>query len=240
MKAAAFAMAVIAAAGTAGAATVALYVDSAPNAYGSPDYPAWRDAAWAGAAAGTFVNMAHSVNPANVGTLRFDIRDEVVTSFGDLGRRLTWVYWVPGETRDQLQGRLQIALFNTWDGQTSDFYADSYGQTWLQPASWVDYDADGDGATDGVVGAAGMAWWGAYGVNTPEALEQDLAQWGQVGETWQFRLRLDGQEHELVSTRPPMALVPEPVVAATVSAALLGLLLYLRRRLRPTAAVARL
>ena len=77
---------------------VYIYVDSAPNVYGSPLYPAWQNDAFAKAASGTFVNMANGKNPAFVGTTNFVIEDEVVYSFGDLGKRLTWVYWIPNET----------------------------------------------------------------------------------------------------------------------------------------------
>lgn len=77
---------------------VYIYADSAPNVYGSPLNPAWQTDAFAKAASGTFVNMANGKNPAFVGTTNFVIEDEVVYSFGDLGKRLTWVYWIPNET----------------------------------------------------------------------------------------------------------------------------------------------
>ena len=50
---------------------VSLYVDAAPNKYGSPDYASWETSAFAAAANGTFVNMASSYNPANAGTTNF-------------------------------------------------------------------------------------------------------------------------------------------------------------------------
>jgi hypothetical protein len=194
--------------GAASAQGVAyLYVDAAPNVYGSPDYAAWQAKAFAGAAAGTFVNMAGSAIGCNAASTRFEIEDEVVYSFGDLGKRLTWIYWIPGETKASLAGRFKTALFNTWDGDVLDFYLDQFASTWLEPTKWVDYDADGDGNVDGVVGTAGMAWWGAYGVNTPEALEADLAEWGMARESWEFKAELDGTEFSLVSDRVPVRLM---------------------------------
>jgi hypothetical protein len=186
------------------AAEVFLYVDAAPNVYGSPDYPGWLEAAYSTAAGGTFINMMNSVNACNVNTTDIEIEDEVVYSFGTLGKRLTWIYWVPGETIESLTGNFEISLLNTWDGELLDFYLDYYGQTWLEPTKWVEYDADGDTIPDGVIGIAGMAWWGAYGVNTPEALEADLAAWGTARETWEFRVKLFGEITSITSERRPV------------------------------------
>ena len=93
---------------------LSIFVDAAPNGFGSPDFEPWRDAAYAGAADGSFVNMLSSYNPANIGTTDFEIQDEVVYSFGDLGKRLTWIYWLPDETLADLTGtgRFEIALMN--------------------------------------------------------------------------------------------------------------------------------
>ncbi len=211
------------------AGPVYLYVDSAPNAYGSPDYPPWLDAAYAAAAGGTFVNMANSINPANAGTTDFEIEDEVVYSFGDLGKRLTWIYWLPGETVTNLEGtgRFQVSLINTWDGVPWDFYDYYYGSTWVEPTKWQDYDADGDGYVDGVIGAAGMAWWGAYQVNTQEALDADIAEWGRASESWEFTARLDGEEYGIVSNRAP---VPEPATLLLLGSGLAGIAGCRRRR----------
>jgi len=185
---------------------VYLYVDAAPNAYGSPDYAAWQNAAFAAASTGTFVNMASSIIPCNKSTLNFEIEDEVVYSFGDLGKRLTWIYWAPGYTKADLAGSFQISLFNTWDGEVMDFYDYYYGSTWLTPTNWVDYDVDGDGEIDGVIGVAGMAWWGAYGSNTPEALEADLSAWSTAKESWEFRVKLFDSEYSIITNRKPVRL----------------------------------
>ncbi len=179
-----------------------LYVDSAPNAYGSPLFEPWKADAFADVASSQFVNMRNGCNAANVGTTDFEIYDEVVYSFGDLGKRLHWIYWVPEATIADLQGlHFQTGLLNTWDGEVSDFYLDYYGSSWLTPTSWIEYEG-------GVIGTAGMAWWGAYGINTPEALAADIAEWGSVSEVWDFRVRWDGVEMQnIVCNRDP---IPEP------------------------------
>lgn len=150
---------------------IKLYVDSAPNVYGSPDYAPWWSQAKADAMNGTFVNMANSVNAANAGTTGFEMSDTVVYSFGDLGRRLHFVYWVPGATINGLAAdNFQIAMDYVWDGVTYDYYNENYGTTWLTPTKWEQVEG-------GVIGTAGFAWWGAYGVNTQAALEAELAEW---------------------------------------------------------------
>ena len=209
---------------------VRMYSDAAPNVYGSADYAPWEAAAFAAIASGSFADMGNGINPANVGTNKFEIQDEVVYSFGDLGKRLTWLYWMPGETVESLTDRLTISLFNTWDGDSLDFYDYYYGSTWITPSKIYNYDANGDGIIDGVMGVAGMAWWGANGVDTQEALDNDIEAWGSASEEWLFTVKLDGVEFSYLSVRDGAVPTPEPSSFLLLGAGLLGLVALGRKK----------
>ncbi len=161
---------------SAGAAvTVNLYLDTAPNASGSPLWPAFRDAAYASIYNGTFTNQANSHNPANVGTYNYDVLDYMVYSFGDLGSRLHAFYYIPGQTVASLTGKFEVSILYQEGGVWKNPYEEYGWGTWVTPSSWVNYDGNGDGITDGVMGSMGNALWGAEGVNTPAALAADIA-----------------------------------------------------------------
>jgi hypothetical protein len=225
----AFAVAPVAYADPITPVTVNLYMDAAPNVYGSPNYAGWWANAQAAAAAGTFVNMGSGFNGANDNTTNYEIEDETVYSFGDLGSRLHFIYFVPNETVEDLTTRnFQIGLTYHWDGDNYDLYHDYYGSSWLTPTSWVNYN-DGHGHT-GVIGTAGFAWWGAYGVNTQPALDADMAAWRAIQEDVTFTVRIDGQgDTSLTGYREA---VPDGgTTASLLGGALLGLGL-LRRKFR--------
>jgi hypothetical protein len=200
--------------GIANAVNVNLYVDAAPNAYGSPYFAGWQLNAYDSAVHGNFVNMGNSYNPANSGTTNFEINDAVVYSFGDLGKRLHFVYWMPNETISSLTtNNFQISVKYLWDGVE---YVDT---DWYTPKSWQEKDG-------GVIGTYGFAWWGAYGINTQEALDADLANWDLYQGNVTLYARFDGGSAELTAYHNP---VPIPGALWLFGPGLVGLA-ALRRR----------
>jgi hypothetical protein len=147
---------------------VQLYADSAPNAYGSPNYAPWRAQAFSDVVAGTFTDMRNGAYP---GTHIFAPTDAIVSSVGDLGKRLTWIYWIPNMTVAQLSGmNFQVKTVMDWDGiaytydwNTGATVADAANLGWIQPGSWINYN-------NGVIGAFGNAWWAVHGTD-PEAAD---------------------------------------------------------------------
>jgi hypothetical protein len=142
------------------AGSVDLYVDSAPNAYGSLAYPAWRDSAYQNAADGSFVNMANGTFPNST---VFDPVDAIVYSTGDGGKRLSWAYFVEGATVASLTGKFEVRTVADWDGvaYTYDWGSGTTVEAtadngWSQPLSWIDFTYAGH---TGVVGIFGNAWW---------------------------------------------------------------------------------
>jgi cysteine-rich repeat protein len=150
-------------------AQVELYVDTAPNVFGSPDYPGWWQAARDDVVAGTFSDMRRG---AFAGRREVTPREEIVYSTGDRGQRLHWIYWIEGwdPPRDpdtgalDLQGRLEVKYVVDWAGQ--DWTRDSDDPVllveddplagWAVPLS-VERVEQGDAL--GVIGTFGFAWW---------------------------------------------------------------------------------
>lgn len=137
---------------------VHLYMDSAPNVYGSADWPSWWADTKEDVAAGTFTDMRSGTYP---GTHWIDPYDEIVYSTGDLGKRLHWIYWIPGETKSTLSGDFEVKWSIDWVGNNWTYVGGSWAldtgaNGWVQPLGWEDYD-DGQGNT-GVIGSLGFAW----------------------------------------------------------------------------------
>ncbi len=136
-------------------------VDSAPNTYGSADWAPWWADAKADLTAGTFINLRSAIAPTGA-ELKVDPYDEIVYSTGDLGRRLHWIYWVPGETPTSLAGKFEVKWVIDWGGnewtyEGGGWAANSATAGWSQPQKWEEYTA-ADGTT-GVIGSLGFAWW---------------------------------------------------------------------------------
>lgn len=137
---------------------LSLNVDSAPNVYGSPAWAPWWTDTKSDIVAGTFTNMRTGTFP---GTSWIDPYDEIVYSTMDLGKRLHWIYWLPGETTTGLDGLFEVKWVidwagNNWTYEGGGWAADGPEVGWSQPSSWEDYD---DGTHSGVIGSFGFAWW---------------------------------------------------------------------------------
>jgi hypothetical protein len=157
----------------ADAPTVELYVDSAPNAYGSPNWAPWLAQTKTDIVAGTFTNLRTGTYP---GTSSIDPLDEIVYSTGDLGKRLHWIYWVPGTTVADLTGNFQVKMVVDWGGinMTYDWslpnfplVPDTPDVGWVQPGSWVNYEG-------GVIGTMGHAWWATDDEALPFSTDSSL------------------------------------------------------------------
>ena len=126
-----FAAAVCALCVAPAAADVYLYVDSAPNLYGSPDWGPWWDDARADVAAGAFANM-RSGHLGTPGALNAHPYDEIAYETGDRGHRLHWIYWLGGQTTSGLNGKFQVRRVADWGGNI-------WEEDWKQPSGWEDY-----------------------------------------------------------------------------------------------------
>lgn len=189
-----------------------VYVDAAPNAYGSPDWATWWDDAKAAAVAGTFVNMDSSFDSQNSGTNFFHIKDANVYSIGDLGRRLHFVYWLPDTTIAELTAaNFEFGVDLIWAGTTYSDWA-YFPDEWVTPLSW-------EQTAQGVIGSAGVAFWAGLPSNTPEAVAADIAFTQAYTDAFSFRVRSDGMEATTLLTVTQR--VPDP--SATIVLLVLGL-----------------
>jgi MYXO-CTERM domain-containing protein len=159
------------------AAQVVLHADTAPNIFGSPDYPGWWATTRANVIAGVHVEMASGTY---AGRLEATPREEIVYSTGDLGRRLHWIYWIEGWQPPvnpdtgalDLEGRLEVKSVVDWKGL--DWTANSDDPTrmvedgplfgWGVPTR-VELVQQGD--TVGVIGTFGCAWWASDDLAEP-------------------------------------------------------------------------
>ena len=200
------------------AINVQLYADTAPNAYGSPNYAPWAAQAFNDVAAGTFTDMRSGAYP---GTLAFVPSDAIVYSDGDLGKRLTWIYWIPNTTVAQLTAmNFQVKDVCDWDGiaytydwNTGNTVVDAANVGWIMPGSWQNYNG-------GVIGAFGDAWWAVHGddPNAPnyfsgvtqadiDALASDML----ANQTyWTGEIQYTDANGVLIQENLQLNLVPEP------------------------------
>ncbi len=234
--------------GAAPAATY-LYVDSAPNVYGSPDWDPWWTQTKADVATGSFTNMRTGTYP---GTTWMDPYDEIVYSTGDLGKRLHWIYWVPGATTSGLDGLFEVRWVIDWDGDLWTYDWSAYDWTpatpdagWVQPSSWENYDADGDGNADGVIGSFGFAWWAYDDLAPPrdtggnaydetdqadiDALRQQVFQY-QTFALGQVRTRNTQDASWAITNQVNVRVVPEPGTLLLMGSGFLGLAARIRKR----------
>lgn len=214
------------------AVPVELYVDSAPNVYGSPDWAPWWSATKSDVVAGTFTNLRTGTYP---GTDRISPYDEIVYSTGDLGKRLHWIYWVPGQSTSALDGLFEVKWVIDWDGTdwTYDWDAmswvlDAATEGWTQPSSWEDYSG-------GTIGNFGFAWWATDNDALPmdtggspydetdqadiDALAQTVLDY-QTHATGFVRYRADANSDWQAGPSIRVNVVPEPAPASLLLAGL--------------------
>ena len=209
-----------------------LYVESAPNVHhGASGYSTWWDATQAEVVAGTFSNLSDGTYP---GTMDIHPVDQIVYSWGDGGKRLHWIYWLPETTLSELEGNFQVKTVVDWGGTdyTYDWINDGWASDdpetgWVQPGSWANYE-------DGVIGTFGHAWWAGHGITDPE--DQQAAFDSLVDDVLNYQTFADGliryresAELDWQYQSLGVSVIPEP---ATLSLLAMGGLALLKRRRR--------
>jgi hypothetical protein len=194
-------------------ASVSLNVDAAPNAYGSPNWGPWWAATQTDVANGTFTNMRST---PYAGTTNFDAYDEIVYSTGDLGKRLTFTYWIPNQTVQSLTGNFEIKLAMGWDGaqyaldwNSSGWLDDGPNVGWVAPKNWENYNG-------GVIGSIGLAFWAMGSDGNPAHVTQaDIDGWAsslsayQTSAIGEVRIR-ESADSSWQETTLQANMVPEP------------------------------
>jgi len=225
------------------ALALTLNVDSGPNASGSPLWAPWWTATKADIVAGTFADMRSAVYP---GTLIMSPYDEIVYSTGDLGKRLLWIYSVPGLSPTQLAGNFQVKISMNWEGynyaldfSTGGWMNDGPNVGWVSPASWEPYNG-------GTIGAFGLGWWATdndalpYSTNAnpyDETNQADIDAWAallqpsQLSSTGLVRIR-DNANSPWTVQELQVDMIPEPLTMAGLFLGLAGVGGYIRKRRR--------
>lgn len=227
-------------AGALDISSIGLVVDSAPNVYGSPAWAPWWTQTKADVVAGTFTDMRTGTLP---GTHSMDPYDEIVYSTGDLGKRLHWIYWLPGVTKTDLAGRFEVKWVIDWGGDDwtysgGNWAVDGAEVGWSQPSSWEDYSG-------GVIGSVGFAWWATDDEALPfstggsiydevdqadiDALRQEVFQ-NQTFARGMIRYRDTGGDWQNKDLQ--LNMVPEPSSLFLVGAVMLGSVAFARYRRR--------
>lgn len=218
----------MAVAGTSYAGTVNLFVDSAPNVYGSPNWAPWWASAKTDVVNGSFTNMRTGTYP---GTNFANPLDFIVYSDDDLGKRVHWIYWIPNETTTSLQNRFQVKFAIdwagddlTWDWNVNNWALDEPEKGWVQPGSWENYN---DGTNQGVIGSFGFAFWAQPDSSQKYALAADILQ-NQTYLNGLYRIR-DDINSSWDGGNLNLTVIPLPA-SALMSLAGLGVVVILVRR----------